>query len=320
MFPRRMRAPAKLARFRAPAIVHLQRAQMTLMLATLVPTVLMLALGIVMLAVGSGGVNLVSGLLLLAFCTTSLTGYILGSIFVSRGASLAKVQNDFVSSVSHELRTPLTSIRMFIETLQDERLTDAEEKQRCLDLLLREVERLDGLVTRVIDLSRFETGRHPFVMERVSVEEVVQDALQAFDAATLSAPNKVEVAIEPEAFVSADRASLSLALTNLLMNAYKYGGARARIRVEGTVEDRGHVHITVSDDGPGIPKDEQRQIFEEFERGSGAIRGRAGGSGLGLAIVRAVIKAHGGTVLLDSVPGQGAAFTLRLKRATKGEG
>ena len=109
-----MRAPAKLARFRAPAIVHLQRAQMTLMLATLVPTVLMLALGIVMLAVGSGSVNLVSGLLLLAFCTTSLTGYILGSIFVSRGASLAKVQNDFLSSVSHELRTPLTSIRLFI--------------------------------------------------------------------------------------------------------------------------------------------------------------------------------------------------------------
>lgn len=315
-----MRAPAKLTRFRAPAIVHLQRAQMTLMLATLVPTVLMLALGIVMLAVGSGSVNLVSGLLLLAFCTTSLTGYILGSIFVSRGASLAKVQNDFLSSVSHELRTPLTSIRLFIETLGDARLTDPEEQRRCLDLLLQEVERLDTLVSKVIDLSRFEAGRHPFVMERVAVSDVVQDALLAFEAATIATPRRVEVDVQDGLRIIGDRPTLALAVTNLLGNAHKHAdGANPVIRLEARAADRQHVALRVIDNGLGIPKEEQKAIFEEFERGRRAASVGLPGSGLGLAIVRAIIKAHKGTVSVDSEPGRGATFTLRLLRAPGGE-
>src|SRR5690606_32074127 len=137
-------------------------AQLILMLATLVPTLFMAALGIVLLAVGSGSVGFIIGILVLTFCTTSLTGYILGSIFVRRGASMARVQNDFLSGVSHELRTPLTSIRMFIETLRDERLTDPEDKQKCLTLLNQEVGRLEILVERLIELSRIESGKHHF--------------------------------------------------------------------------------------------------------------------------------------------------------------
>ncbi len=288
---------------------------MTLMLATLMPTVLMLAMGIAMLAVGSGSLNFVSGLLLLAFCTTSLTGYILGSMFVRRGASLAKVQNDFISSVSHELRTPLTSIRMFIETLQDERLTDPEEKQRCMDLLLREVERLDGLVSRVIDLSRYETGRHPFEMKNLALDQITEDALQAFRASTIADPTEVQVDLRAGLRVIGDRPTLALALTNLLMNAYKYAdGHNRQIWLSATTAEQ-KVRLTVRDNGPGIPKDEQRMIFDEFERGQVAIDGRATGSGLGLAIVRAIVKAHNGTVDVESTPGHGAAFTLSLKRA-----
>lgn len=313
-----MRAPNKMTRFRAPANVLLERAQMTLMLATLTPTMLMLALGIVMLAVGRGSLNLVSGLLLLAFCSTSLTGYILGSRFVSRGASLARVQNDFISTVSHELRTPLTSIRMFIETLQDERLTDPVEKKKCMDLLLREVQRLDGLVSRVIDLSRFESGRHPFEMERVEVAEVVEDALQAYRASTLAEPSPIDLQLEPGLHVVADRATLALALTNLLMNAYKYANKEHRqIGLSVKTVDR-EVRLTVSDNGPGIPKDEQRLIFEEFERGQGVSDTRVSGSGLGLSIVRAIVKAHGGSVELESEAGAGAAFTITLKKPTIG--
>ena len=78
------------------------------------------------------------------------------------------------------------------------------------------------------------------------------------------------------------------------------------------------MQLTVRDNGPGIPKEEQRVIFEEFERGQGAVDGRRSGSGLGLAIVRAIAKAHKGTVLLDSTPGQGAAFTLCLRAASRG--
>ena len=89
------------------------------MLAVLVPTVMMTGVGIVLLAIGSTATTLISGVLVLTFCTSGITGYILGSIFVGKGASLVRVQNDFVSSVSHELRTPITSIRLLMESLRE---------------------------------------------------------------------------------------------------------------------------------------------------------------------------------------------------------
>src|SRR5262245_18304289 len=138
-------------RFRPPANVFLRRAQLILMLATLVPTVALTALGIVLLAVGksSSGLVIVGGVLAIAFTTSAITGYILGSIFISRGASETRVQTDFLSSVSHELRTPLTSMRMFIETLKDGRVTDPEEQKKCLAIVHEELARLDTLVGRL---------------------------------------------------------------------------------------------------------------------------------------------------------------------------
>jgi len=103
---------------RSPTTIFLYRARLIFMLAALIPTVLMTAIGIILVATGGAkSIGVVGGILVLAFCATALTGYVMGTIFVTRGASLAAVQNEFLSSVSHELRTPLTSIRMFIDTL-----------------------------------------------------------------------------------------------------------------------------------------------------------------------------------------------------------
>ncbi len=289
------------------------------MLATLIPTILMTALGIVLLAVGSQSLNLnlVAGVLLLAFCTTSLTGYILGSIFVYRGASLARVQNDFVNSVSHELRTPLTSIRMFIETLRDGRVEEPEERRRCLDLIFTEVQRLEGLVGRIIDLSKYEAARRTLVFEPVPVQEIFDEVVKAFDAATLSDPNPVEVEVTPSDLkVRADRSSLSVAIGNLVMNAYKYSRpGPARIRMAARVASERWLEVVIQDDGPGIPRHERKRVFEEFERGAHAINKRTPGSGLGLAIVKAVVTSHGGQVDLRSRSGKGTEVRLRLRRA-----
>lgn len=303
------------ALFKAPASVMIARAQITFLAAILVPTVASIALGIVMLAVGSGGGNVIAGVLLLAFCTTTLTGYILGANYLSRGASLALVQNDFVSSVSHELRTPLTSIKMFIETLQSNRLTDPEQRTSCLNLLAQEVDRLQGLVNRVIELSRWETGRAAMNPELLDPADLAREAIEATRASMLSRPVQIDTELEEGLGVFGERASLVLALTNLLTNAWKYGakGPDDRIQVKVAKHER-EVYLSISDDGPGVPWSEQRTIFEQFERGRAAVDARASGSGLGLAIVRAIVNAHGGKVDLRSFPGRGAEFRIRLER------
>jgi two-component system phosphate regulon sensor histidine kinase PhoR len=304
-------------RFRAPANVQLRWAQLILMLATLVPTVLMTALAIVLLAIGSDsvGVVLVTGILVLAFCATSITGYILGTIFVQRGASMARVQSDFLSSVSHELRTPLTSIRMFIETLRDDRLTDPEDKHQCLTLLQREVHRLDGLVERLIELSRMETGKHYFERKPVRVDDVVHDALAAFDAGTLPGRVPIDVALDPGLIVVGDRATLAQALVNLLTNAWKYTPEDDKqIHLSARPLGLRHVEIRVEDNGIGIPRDERRHIFDKFERGKLAIERRTSGVGLGLATVRAIVRAHKGRIEVRSRPGNGSEFRIRLHR------
>ena len=303
-------------RFRAPANVQLRWAQLILMLATLVPTVLMTALAIALLAFGSDSVGLlVTGILVLSFCATSITGYILGTIFVQRGASMARVQSDFLSSVSHELRTPLTSIRMFIETLRDDRLTDPEDKHQCLALLQREVHRLDGLVERLIELSRMETGKHNFERTLVRLDDVVHDALAAFDAGTLPSRIPIDVALHPELHVVGDRATLAQALLNLLNNAWKYTALNDKqIRMSVQPHGKRYVEITVADNGIGIPRGEHKLIFGRFERGKLAIERRTDGVGLGLAAVRAIVRAHQGRIEVRSRPGNGSEFRIRLRR------
>ena len=286
------------------------------MLAALLPTVLMIALGIVMLAIGADTGAVVIGVLVLALCTTSVTGYILGSIFVSRGAQVARFQHDFLSLVSHELRTPLTSILMFLDTLRDERLTDPEEKRQCLSLLDQEVRRLDQLLGRLLQLSRLQARRQRFERTPVLLAEVVRDALSAFDAATLT--SRADVAVELEAVddleVRGDREALGQALSNLLINAWKYTPESGRrIELRARVAGR-HVEIAVRDNGPGVSRDEQKRIFEQFERGHAGESSGHQGSGLGLAIVRAVVRAHHGRIDLRSLPGEGSEFRIRLPR------
>jgi two-component system phosphate regulon sensor histidine kinase PhoR len=303
-------------RFRTPANVLLRRAQLILMLVTLVPTVLLSAVGIVLLALGAGkGVlYLVSGVLILTFATTAISGYILSTIFVSRGASMARVQSDFLSLASHELRTPLTSIQLFIESLRDDRLTDEDDKKRCLALLDQEVKRLGVLVERLMELSRMEAGRAVFEPEDISVRDLTTEALEQLAATAIPEVVDVETEIEDDLVVTGDRPALARALANLLINSWKYTEAEGRkIELSAYGLDK-WVFIEVTDNGPGIPRAEQKRMFEKFERGQEAIDGGTTGTGLGLALVKATVKAHRGKLELDSAAGRGSTFRMKLRR------
>ena len=294
-----------------PANVELRRAQLIFMLAVLIPTILTTLIAIMLLVLG-GSYPVVAGILVLTLCTTGITGYILGTIFVGKGASLVRVQNDFLSSVSHELRTPLTSMRLFMESLRAGKLDEREEAQ-VVTLLGGEIDRLEVLVNKLIELSRMESGRHAFARERVDVRAMVEEAVASFDATTLARPTPVEIAVEPGLEMMGDRATLVRAIVNLLVNAWKYSDDDKHIAVVARGAGR-HVEITVRDNGIGIAPREHRDIFEEFHRAPEAIDRGAPGVGLGLAFVRAIARGHKGKVLVASRPGAGSAFTLKLRR------
>jgi two-component system phosphate regulon sensor histidine kinase PhoR len=299
----------------SPTTVFLHRARLIFMLASLVPTVLMTAIGIILVASGqSRSLTVVTGILVLAFCGTALTGYLFGTYFVARGANLAKVQNEFLSSVSHEVRTPLTSILMFIDTLREERVTSPQERQRCLAIVHQELTRLDGLVGNLIQLSKIESRRAILERSPIRVADVVEDALAAFEAMRLGNDAQVRTTLEPELTVYGNRAALAQAVGNLLSNALKFTPSSEKkidVRAEA---DLATVSISVSDNGLGVERPERKAIFETFERGSAAARGGSPGSGLGLAIVRAVVEAHRGKIEVHSEPGQGATFRIVLPR------
>jgi two-component system phosphate regulon sensor histidine kinase PhoR len=295
--------------------VVLHRARLIFMLTALIPTVLMTAIGIILLATGgSKSIAVVGGILVLAFCATALTGYTVGTIFVKRGASLAMLQNEFLSSVSHELRTPLTSVRMFIDTLREDRVRDPAERERCLTIIHQELARLDGLVGRLIELSKIESRHAAFARRPVRVADVIGDALAAFQAFELERASHIEVKVQPDLMVSGDRAALAQAVGNLLGNAWKYtGGDDKRIAI-GAEGDLQTVSITVSDNGIGIPREEQAAIFDKFHRGAAALEAGTPGTGLGLAIVRAVVEAHRGKVEVRSQVDRGSSFRILLPR------
>jgi two-component system phosphate regulon sensor histidine kinase PhoR len=280
------------------------------MLATLLPTVAMTAVGLVLLVTGHTITTLISGVLVLTFCTSGITGYILGSMFVGKGASLVRVQNDFVSSVSHELRTPITSIRLLLESLGNNRL-EHSDRAEVLSLLARETERLEALVNRVLELSRLESS-YMYARERIDVTSLADEAIAAFDALTLTTPTRVERRFEPNLTVTGDRPTLVRALANLLTNAWKYTGEQKHITLEVRSSPR-WIELIVRDNGAGIPAEEQRLIFEQFQRGRAADASGATGVGLGLSFVRAIVRGHRGKIDLTSRPGE-TAFRIRLKR------
>jgi len=281
------------------------------MLAVLLPTIMMTAVGIVLIATSSGSVPaVVSGVLVLTFCTSGITGYILGSVFVSKGATLARIQNDFVSSVSHELRTPLTSIRLLIESLRDGRLSDSE-RVVVLSLLARETERLEVLVSRVLELSRLEAS-YAYARDPLDAAALVDEAIAAFDAITLTNPTPVMRQVGPNLKVTGDRPTLVRALVNLLTNAWKYTGEDKQIVIAASEAGRWS-ELSVHDNGPGIEPAEQSAIFEQFQRGRAADASGAPGVGLGLSFVRAIVRGHGGKLDFESRPGY-TRFRIRLKR------
>ena len=231
----------------------------------------------------------------------------------TRERRVEAVRRDFVANVSHELKTPVGAIRLLAEAVQDAS-DDPEAVQRFAGRMLKESDRLTHLVQQIIELSRLQ-GDDP--VERptpVSVDEVVEVAI---DTSAIDAQTR-DITVVPGGerglLVSGSQEQVAIAVGNLVANAVAYSPEGSSVLVN-TKSVGDTVEISVTDQGIGIPSDEIDRIFERFYRVDPARHRSTGGTGLGLSIVKHVAATHGGEIRVWSVEGQGSTFTLTLPRS-----
>jgi NtrC-family two-component system sensor histidine kinase KinB len=230
---------------------------------------------------------------------------------VTRLAELDRLKSEFVMTTSHELRTPLTSIGMSIDLLLEGATKKLNEKEQQLLLAAHEdLQRLKVFVNNLLDLSKIEAGKMEMELSSIPIRVLFEKVVTVFK--NQSEEKAVDLSFSaPDAVpnVKADDTKITWVLTNLISNALRYTPSGGHIKL--SAESFGpSVQISVSDDGPGIPYEYQSKIFDKFVqvKSDKAV----GGSGLGLAICKEVVRAHGGTIWVDSVPGSGSTFTFTL--------
>ncbi len=227
---------------------------------------------------------------------------------------LSALRADFVSLVSHELRSPMAAVIGSAQTLQQRwRELSPEHRASFLALIADETSRLAALIEDVLDTSRIEAGAFTYVFDDIDVGALTEEAVATASVGQDEVPVRATVK-RPLPTVRGDRVRLRQVLSNLIDNAVKFSDAGAEVEVEVAALNS-DVLVQVRDRGPGIPRDQQRLIFEKFGRVRGSSKP---GSGLGLFIARSIAEAHGGSVEVRSVIGQGSTFTLSLPVETEG--
>lgn len=279
--------------------------------AVVIPAVLAITVGIVSLILWREAFDIVFGVLVLSFAAMALTGGIVAIAFLKRSARLAEMQTDFIANVSHELRTPVAGIKLLAETLSLGRPADPVQREAVFAGMNAEVRRLEDLVARILTWRRMEAGVTRFQRDPQSVEGLIGEAVDAASGAARGKAARIETHIEADIpAVIGDRDALVDAFRNLIDNAIKFGGADGPVEVSVRREGD-EVVVEVKDRGPGIAPTERKRIFERFYRAPMPDRS-AQGTGLGLAIVQRVVKAHRARLQLESEPGNGSEFTIRL--------
>lgn len=233
---------------------------------------------------------------------------------IRREARAARMQSEFVNAVSHEFRSPLTTIRQMAEMLETGRVASPARRDEYYRMIASESARLQHLVETLLNFGRTQhPGGHRFA--DIPVSSVIAAAVR--DVQVQAAGKGTQVVVEGapnDATIRGDETSLRLAISNLVDNAVKYSPDGSIVRISCRLDNACAV-ISVADAGPGIPHAEQPDVFRKFVRGRAAVEGNIKGTGLGLALVQEIMRAHHGEVALESEPGRGSVFTLRLPLA-----
>jgi signal transduction histidine kinase len=268
--------------------------------------------------------NLTFYISIIIFSAFSILG---GSIFtlsaLSREWRQAKLKSEFASHLSHDLRRPLTSIRMFSEMLKSGDVQSEAKKNEYYGIISEESDKLTHLANNILDFSRIEEGRRKYNIQEEDITRIVIETVERFKVYMINEKRRITLHVDPVKesktgknkggypIAKADAGAVSQALMNLLTNADKYSPGDKDIVIN--LKNAGkHAVIEVVDQGEGIPRDEQKKVFQKFYRVSRKNISETEGTGLGLALVKYTAEAHGGRITLESEVGKGSTFSIWL--------
>lgn len=236
---------------------------------------------------------------------------------VKQMRKLQTMRSQFLGNVSHELSTPIFAVQGYLETLLDDKVKDEKTQKAFIEKAYRQTQRLNNLLTDLIDISRIETGEMKMSIRYFELSEwLSRQVAELQPTAQHNDITLVLVSGQSNVNVLGDRERLAQVLTNLVENAIKYNVSHGRVEV-GFKDFMDEVEIFVSDTGRGIPEEHLARIFERFYRVDRERSRAVGGTGLGLAIVKHIVEAHDSRVHVHSKVGKGSTFSFRLKKISE---
>ena len=241
----------------------------------------------------------------------------------SYNAMAEKIENfdrsrsQFVSNASHELKTPLATMKILLENLIYQPEMPKDLQVEFMQDMNHEIDRLTGIITDLLTLTQMDSQSTALTEEEVDLSGLTEETLHILRAAAARAGQQISDRIEPDVTLTGDRSKLGQIIYNLIDNAIKYTPEGGEICVTLASEGRNAV-LTVTDNGIGIPEDDQAHIFDRFYRVDKARSRATGGTGLGLSIVRQMVQLHGGEITVASAPEKGSVFTVTLPTRREG--
>lgn len=220
-------------------------------------------------------------------------------------------RSQFVQNASHELKTPLATMKILLENLIYQPDMPAELRAEFMQDINHEIDRLSGIITDLLTLTQMDSRQAPMKTDSVDLSALCEDTLHALQPAAGKARLTLRGDIAEQVILPGDESKLSQVVYNLIDNAIKYTPEGGQVNVSLRADSRAAT-LVVQDNGIGIPEEDVKHIFDRFYRVDKARSRATGGTGLGLSIVRQMVQLHGGEIRVDSVAGQGSAFTVTL--------
>lgn len=247
----------------------------------------------------------------------NFAGYVGACTDITDIKELEQRKNDFIGTVSHEIKTPLTTMKVYIQILEDILKTKGDEQlQELVANISKQANKFSSLIKDLLDMARTEENIKDYKKAELSYAEVVRDAVSDFKKNHSEA--QIELAVNSSPKITGDKEKLSRVIKNILENALKYSDGNKKIKVAVT-EENNMIKTTVTNEGPGIPKEYQSKIFERFFRTPDKRNKTYPGLGLGLYTASEIIKNHSGNITVNSVEGKETTFSFTLPYNTKNE-